>query len=168
MSPIVRAARRRAIGAAAVASISGLMFGWDAMSLNVVKKALVFHTEASNGALGFAISFGVLSAVVGAFASGRLSDRIGRRLIMQLSAVIFFVASVGTVFVGSSMPLFLFWRFWSGIAMGASMTIAPAYISEIAPADLRGRLVSLRQAFLIRLYEVNRATVGWVVDVVGP
>lgn len=147
--PTIRAARRRAIGAAAVASISGLMFGWDAMSLNVVKKALAYHTGAGNGAMGFAISFGVLSAVLGAFLAGRLSDRVGRRVIMQVAAVLFFVASIGTVFIGSSMGLFLFWRLWSGLAMGASMTIAPAYVSEIAPADLRGRLVSLRQAFLI-------------------
>ena len=145
----VRTARRRAVGAAAVASISGLMFGWDAMSLNVVKKALAYHTGAGNGAMGFAVSFGVLSAVLGAFLAGRLSDRIGRRVIMQISAVLFLVASLGTVFIGSSMSAFLFWRLWSGLAMGASMTIAPAYVSEIAPADLRGRLVSLRQAFLI-------------------
>ncbi len=125
------------------------MFGWDAMSLNVVKSALGFHTGAGPGMLGFAIAFGVLSAVLGAFLSGRLSDRVGRRTIMVVAAVLFIVSSVGTAFIGSSMAMFLFWRLFSGMAMGAAMTIAPAYISETSPAQMRGMLVSLRQFMLI-------------------
>lgn len=149
-SPMVpRAARRRAVGAALAASISGLMFGWDAMALNVVKNALAFHTGASTGLLGFAVAFGVLSAVLGAFLAGRLSDRIGRRVIMVIASILFIVSSVGTAFVGSSMAMFLFWRLFSGMAMGAAMTIAPAYVSETSPASMRGMLVSLRQFMLI-------------------
>jgi SP family sugar:H+ symporter-like MFS transporter len=143
------AARRRALGAALAASISGLMFGWDAMALNVVKNALAFHTSASTGLLGFAVAFGVLTAVLGAFLAGRLSDRIGRRAIMIVAAVLFIVSSVGTAFVGDSMTMFLFWRIFSGMAMGAAMTIAPAYVSETSPASMRGMLVSLRQFMLI-------------------
>lgn len=141
--------RRRSIFAAVVASISGLMFGWDAMALNVVKNALVHHTHAGNGLIGFAVAFAVLTAAFGAFIAGRLSDRIGRRIIMVIAAVLFMISSVGTVFIGDSIGLFLFWRFFSGLAMGSAMTIAPAYISETAPADLRGTLVSLRQFMLI-------------------
>ncbi|GAA1295857.1 MULTISPECIES: sugar porter family MFS transporter [Brachybacterium] len=144
-----RAARRRAVQAALAASISGLMFGWDAMALNVVKNALQFHTGSGSGLIGFAVAFGVLSAVLGAFLAGRLSDRIGRRAIMVVSAVLFIVASTGTAFIGDSMALFLVWRLFSGMAMGAAMTIAPAYVSETAPADMRGMLVSLRQFMLI-------------------
>ncbi|WP_193636208.1 sugar porter family MFS transporter [Brachybacterium subflavum] len=149
-TPVVpRAARRRALGAALAASISGLMFGWDAMSLNVIKNALAFHTGASTGMLGFAVAFGVLTAVLGAFLAGRLSDRIGRRAIMIVAAILFIVSSVGTAFVGDSMAMFLFWRIFSGMAMGAAMTIAPAYVSETSPASMRGMLVSLRQFMLI-------------------
>ncbi|PWH06357.1 MFS transporter [Brachybacterium endophyticum] len=148
-SPVPRAARRRALGAALAASISGLMFGWDAMALNVVKNALAFHTGASTGLLGFAVAFGVLTAVLGAFLAGRLSDRIGRRAIMIVAAVLFIISSVGTAFVGDSMTLFLVWRVFSGMAMGAAMTIAPAYVSETSPASMRGMLVSLRQFLLI-------------------
>lgn len=148
-APDVKRAERRAIFAAAIASISGLMFGWDAMALNVVKHALFYHTQAGPGMTGFAIAFGVLAAVLGAFIAGKLSDVIGRRFIMIIAAVLFLVASTGTVFIGSSMALFLFWRLFSGIAMGAAMTIAPAYISETAPARIRGLLVSLRQFMLI-------------------
>jgi SP family sugar:H+ symporter-like MFS transporter len=125
------------------------MFGWDSMALNVVKNALQYHTKANNGLIGFAIAFGVLSAVLGAFVAGRLSDKTGRKPIMIISAVLFIVSSIGIVFIGNSIGLFLFWRFFSGLAMGAAMTIAPAYISETAPADLRGTLVSLRQFFII-------------------
>jgi SP family sugar:H+ symporter-like MFS transporter len=149
-TPVVPpAARRRALGAALAASISGLMFGWDAMSLNVIKNALAFHTGASTGMLGFAVAFGVLTAVLGAFLAGRLSDRIGRRAIMIVAAILFIVSSVGTAFVGDSMAMFLFWRVFSGMAMGAAMTIAPAYVSETSPASMRGMLVSLRQFMLI-------------------
>ncbi|MBT1166018.1 sugar porter family MFS transporter [Bifidobacterium simiarum] len=147
--PEIAKARRYSVMVAAVASISGLMFGWDSMALNVVKKALVYHTGAGNGMLGFAIAFGVLTAALGAFIAGRLSDRIGRRAIMLTAAVLFIISSIGTVFIGDSMGMFLFWRFFSGLAMGSAMTIAPAYISEVAPADLRGTLVSLRQFMLI-------------------
>ncbi|MDN5687143.1 MAG: sugar porter family MFS transporter [Brachybacterium sp.] len=146
---VPRAARRRALGAALAASISGLMFGWDAMALNVVKNALAFHTGASTGLLGFAVAFGVLSAVLGAFVAGRLSDRVGRRVIMVIAAILFIVSSVGTAFVGGSLAMFLFWRLFSGMAMGAAMTIAPAYVSETSPASMRGMLVSLRQFMLI-------------------
>ncbi|UVY84411.1 sugar porter family MFS transporter [Brachybacterium sp. NBEC-018] len=146
---VPRAARRRALGVALAASISGLMFGWDAMALNVVKNALVFHTGASAGMLGFAIAFGVLSAVLGAFLAGRLSDRVGRRAIMVIAALLFIVSSVGTAFVGGSILAFLFWRLFSGMAMGAAMTIAPAYVAETSPASMRGMLVSLRQFMLI-------------------
>jgi SP family sugar:H+ symporter-like MFS transporter len=125
------------------------MFGWDAMALNVIKNALAYHTKAGNGLIGFAVAFGVLTAVLGAFIAGRLSDKIGRKIIMEIAAILFIISSVGTAFIGSSMGLFFFWRFFSGLAMGAAMTIAPAYISEIAPADLRGTLVSLRQFMLI-------------------
>lgn len=149
IAEVPRQARRHALWAALAASISGLMFGWDAMSLNVVKSALAFHTDSGPGLLGFAIAFGVLSAVLGAFLSGRLSDRIGRRTIMMIAAVLFIVSSVGTAFIGTSITLFLFWRFFSGMAMGAAMTIAPAYISETSPAQMRGMLVSLRQFMLI-------------------
>lgn len=148
-SPAQRRARRYAVRSTVVASISGLMFGWDAMALNVIKKALVFHTGAGNGLIGFAVAFGVLSAAVGAFIAGRVADRSGRRVIMVGASVLFIISSVGTVFIGSSMALFLCCRLLSGLAMGAAMTIAPAYISEIAPADLRGTLVSLRQFMLI-------------------
>lgn len=146
---VPRAARRRALGAALAASISGLMFGWDAMAINVVKNALSFHTGASTGLLGFAVASGVLSAVLGAFLAGRLSDKIGRRAIMVIAAILFIISSVGTVFIGGSMAMFLFWRLFSGMAMGAAMTIAPAYVAEISPASMRGMLVSLRQFMLI-------------------
>lgn len=142
-------ARRYSLWVAAVASISGLMFGWDAMALNVIKSALGFHTSSGPGMLGFAVAFGVLSAVLGAFLSGRLSDKVGRRTIMMVAAILFIVSSVGTAFIGTSMLLFLFWRLFSGMAMGAAMTIAPAYISETAPAPMRGMLVSFRQFLLI-------------------
>lgn len=147
--PTSQRGRHRSIFAAVVASISGLMFGWDAMALNVVKNALVYHTHAGNGMIGFAVAFGVLTAAFGAFIAGRLSDRIGRRIIMVIAGILFMISSVGTVFVGSSIGMFLFWRFFSGLAMGSAMTIAPAYIAETAPADLRGTLVSLRQFMLI-------------------
>lgn len=152
--PISRAdvpkhARRYSLWVAAVASISGLMFGWDAMALNVIKSALGFHTDSGPAMLGFAVAFGVLSAVLGAFLSGRISDKVGRRTIMMVAAILFIVSSVGTAFIGTSMVLFLFWRLFSGMAMGAAMTIAPAYISETAPAPMRGMLVSFRQFLLI-------------------
>lgn len=147
--PSVRKARRYSIWVAVVASISGLMFGWDSMALNVVKNALAYHTKAGNGLIGFAIAFGVLAAALGAFVSGRLSDKIGRKPIMIGAAILFIISSIGTVFIGSSIGLFLFCRLFSGLAMGSAMTIAPAYVSEVAPADLRGMLVSLRQFMLI-------------------
>lgn len=145
----VHKARRYSVWTAVAASISGLMFGWDAMALNVIKKALAYHTGAGNGLIGFAVAFGVLTAAFGAFIAGRLSDKIGRKIIMVIASILFIVSSIGTAFIGSSMILFLFWRVFSGLAMGAAMTIAPAYISEVVPADLRGTLVSLRQFMLI-------------------
>lgn len=167
-SPSVKKARRYSVWVAIVASLSGLMFGWDSMALNVVKNALQYNTKASNGLIGFAIAFGVLTAVLGAFIAGRLSDKIGRKPIMIIAAVLFIISSIGIVFIGNSIGMFLFWRFWSGLAMGSAMTIAPAYISETAPADLRGTLVSLRQFFIIIGLFVCGLLGNWLVGMATP
>jgi len=83
-----------------------------------------------------------------AFSAGWLSDRFGRRNMMMLAAVFFLVSAWGSGIADSS-GVFIFFRILGGLAVGAASVMAPAYISEIAPARMRGGLASLQQIAIV-------------------
>src|SRR3546814_15431680 len=85
---------------------------------------------------------------VGAFAAGRLADAIGRRAVMMLSALVFILSAL----LAGAAPtdiIFIFARFFAGLAVGAASVLAPVYISEVTPASIRGRLSSVLQVMII-------------------
>jgi len=90
----------------------------------------------------------LLGCAVGAFSAGWLSDRFGRRNMMMLAAVFFLVSAWGSGIANSS-GVFIFFRILGGLAVGAASVMAPAYISEIAPARMRGGLASLQQIAIV-------------------
>jgi MFS family permease len=80
--------------------------------------------------------------------AGPLADRHGRIKIMVVAAILFGISSVGSALAFGPISL-TFWRVFGGLAVGAASVIAPAYIAEISPADLRGRLGSLQQLAIV-------------------
>ncbi|XGV99943.1 MAG: sugar porter family MFS transporter [Leptolyngbya sp. BL-A-14] len=143
-----KASTSYALMLALVAAIGGFLFGYDTAVINGAVAALGSAFQASSVAVGFAVSSALLGSAVGAFFAGQLADRFGRIKVMVVAAVLFVVSGIGSAFA-FGIPDFVFWRFLGGVAIGAASVIAPAYIAEVSPAHLRGRLGSLQQLAIV-------------------
>lgn len=133
---------------ASVAAVGGFLFGFDSGVVNGAVDALAsaFGTHAAG--TGFAVASVLLGCAVGAFLAGRLADRMGRRPTMLLTAVLFLVSAFAAG-AADSAAFFIGARILGGLAIGAASVLAPMYISEVAPARLRGRLASLQQFAIV-------------------
>jgi MFS transporter, SP family, sugar:H+ symporter len=131
-----------------VATIGGFMFGFDSGVINGTFTGLVQAFDLDPGNLGLVASSILPGCAVGAFMAGRLADTMGRRKTMQLAAVLFIVSALITGAAGSAV-VFALARFFAGLAVGAASVLSPAYISEVTPARLRGRLSSIQQIMII-------------------
>jgi SP family sugar:H+ symporter-like MFS transporter len=138
----------------AVATIGGFLFGYDSGAVNGTQDGLTraFHLvpgswSPSNG-LGFTVASLLIGCFIGAFFAGRLADIIGRRNTMMLAAALFLV---GALVQGAapSQIIFVIARICGGMAVGAASVLSPAYISEVAPAEIRGRLTTVQQIMII-------------------
>ncbi|WP_245920176.1 sugar porter family MFS transporter [Melittangium boletus] len=131
-----------------VAALGGFLFGFDTSVINGAVGALASVFQAGDTAIGLAVSAALIGSAVGAFVGGELADRLGRVRVMVVAAVLFAVSTVGSGLAFGLVDLSL-WRLVGGIAVGIASVIAPAYIAEIAPAHLRGRLGSLQQLAIV-------------------
>ena len=128
----------------AIAAVGGLLFGYDT---GVISGALLFIKETwplSAFEQGWIVSSVLVGAILGAVFSGNLTDRLGRKRIILLTAMAFFAGSLATALARSPLELMLY-RGLIGFAIGIASYTVPLYISEIAPDDKRGALVSLNQ-----------------------
>ena len=131
-----------------VAAVGGFLFGYDTAVINGTVGALERHFEADPGRLGFAVAAALLGSALGALVAGRVADSSGRVQTMKLTALLFAASSIGSG-IAQTLWAFSAWRFLGGIAVGAASVIAPAYIAEVAPARMRGRLGSLQQLAIV-------------------
>ena len=133
---------------AAAAAMGGFLFGFDTAVINGAVLALKSEFDASSLGIGLAVSLALLGSAAGAFVAGPLADRIGRTRCMIIASIMFAASAVG-----SGLPIglydFIAWRVLGGIAVGAASVIAPAYIAECSPAEMRGRLGSLQQLAIV-------------------
>ena len=132
----------------AVATIGGFLFGYDSGAVNGTQEGLRNAFELGDAGLGFTVGSLLIGCFVGAFFAGRLADLIGRRNTMMLAAVLFLVGALLQGFAGSQ-AMFVIARVMGGMAVGAASVLSPAYISEVAPAAIRGRLTTLQQIMII-------------------
>ena len=132
----------------AVAAIGGFLFGFDSGVINGTVEALsgAFGTRAAT--TGFAVASVLLGCAIGAFVAGRIADVYGRRPTMLLDATLFLATAFATG-AARSAGSFIAARLLGGVAIGAASVLAPLYISELAPAHLRGRLASLQQMAIV-------------------
>jgi len=138
-----------------VAAIGGFLFGFDTAVINGAVAAVQKQFHVGPVSLGLAVSSALLGSALGAIIAGRLADRFGRVPTMIMAATTFLIQSFGVAF-SFTVYDFSFWRFIGGVAVGAASVIAPAYIAEVAPASLRGRLGSLQQlAIVVGIFIVN-------------
>ncbi len=132
----------------AVAAIGGFLFGFDSGVINGTVSALGNTFNSSSVATGFNVASVLLGCALGALAAGPLADKFGRRAIMIVTAIIFAVSAFGSGVADSSAE-FIFYRLFGGLGIGAASVLAPAYIAEVAPASLRGRLATLQQLAIV-------------------
>lgn len=140
---------RRVWLAAISGALGGLLFGYDWVVIGGAKPFYerYFHLD-SPSIQGWAMSCALIGCLFGAISSGVLSNRFGRKPMLILAALIFAISSLGTGFA-SQFIVFVVWRILGGFAIGLASGISPMYIAEIAPAHLRGRLVSLNQVAIV-------------------
>ena len=131
-----------------VAAFGGLLFGYDSAVINGAVSSIQTHFDVGPGPLGFAVAAALLGAAVGAFFGSRMADRTGRIPIMKAAAVLFLLSALGTGLTNSLVLLIVF-RIVGGVGVGVASVIAPAYIAEVSPAHLRGRLGSLQQMGIV-------------------
>ncbi|MFB4312233.1 sugar porter family MFS transporter [Actinomadura sp. GTD37] len=133
---------------AGAAALGGFLFGYDSSVINGTVDAIQDEFELSGFAVGFVVSAALLGCAVGAWFAGPLGDRMGRVRVMLVASALFVISAVGSALAFSAVDLTA-WRLVGGLAIGAASVIAPAYIAEIAPAELRGRLGSLQQMAIV-------------------
>ncbi len=133
---------------AAVAAVSGLLFGFDTA---VINGALIFLREelglTTKGTEVAATSL-LVGCAVGAGLAGMLTDRFGRKRLLIVSALLFAASAVGAA-IPRALGEFVAARFVGGLAIGVASVLAPLYIAEISPRQIRGRLVSLNQMAIV-------------------
>jgi SP family sugar:H+ symporter-like MFS transporter len=131
-----------------VATIGGFMFGYDSGVINGTQDGLRRTFELSEVWLGITVSALLPGCAAGAFLAGRLADVWGRRRVMVGAALLFILSALAAGAAGSALMMILA-RFAAGVGVGAASVLSPAYISEVTPASMRGRLSSLQQVMII-------------------
>ncbi|PEI06224.1 MFS transporter [Pantoea agglomerans] len=141
-----------------VASLSGVILGYDASVISGVIDPLTEHLNLSPWESGWAVSNVILGCIVGAWGVGYVSDRIGRKLTLVITAVLFVISAAGAA-LASSLSDFVIYRLIGGLAVGMASAITPLYIAEVSPKDWRGRMLGLQQMLMVggqvTVYVVN-------------
>ena len=132
----------------AVATIGGFLFGYDSGAVNGTQEGLRSTFNLSDAGLGFTVGSLLIGCFIGAFFAGRLADLMGRRNTMMLAAALFLGGALVQGFA-QLQPVFVIARLTGGMAVGAASVLSPAYISEVAPAAIRGRLTTIQQIMII-------------------
>jgi len=137
-------AQSRYLGITIVASLAGLLFGFDTAVISGVTQSLREVFQLSPATLGLAVSSALWGTLGGALFMGKLGDRFGTRDMLKIVGLLYLVSAVGCALCWD-LHSFIAFRFIGGIAIGGSSVLAPVYISEIVPAQRRGALVGLFQ-----------------------
>ena len=132
----------------AVATIGGFLFGYDSGAVNGTQEGLRTAFKLGDAGLGFTVGSLLIGCFIGAFFAGRLADLAGRRNTMMLAAGLFLLGALVQGLAGSQV-IFVIARLCGGMAVGAASVLSPAYISEVAPAGVRGRLTTVQQIMII-------------------
>ena len=147
-----------------VATLGGLLFGYDTAVISGAEKSIQAFLITSQGLSslvhGATISSALIGCIIGGSISGILASKLGRRNTLFLAAILFFISALGSGYpeflffkkgeaTMGLLYMFNFYRIIGGIGVGLASAVSPMYIGEIAPADIRGRLVSINQFAII-------------------
>jgi sugar porter (SP) family MFS transporter len=131
-----------------VVAMGGFLMGFDASVISGVVKFIETEFDLSKLELGWAVSSLTLSATVAMMISGPLSDRLGRKPVLKIAAILYTLSAIASAIAPSFWFLVLA-RMIGGFGVGASLIVAPMYIAEISPPQVRGRMVSFNQLNIV-------------------
>jgi SP family xylose:H+ symportor-like MFS transporter len=175
-------------GITLVATLGGLLFGYDTAVISGAEKAiqayLIVPMEMGSFVHGATVSSALIGCIIGGIISGFLSNRLGRKNSLLIAGFLFFTSALGSaypefLFFEKGNPTygllitFNFYRIWGGIGVGLASAVCPTYIGEIAPAAIRGRLVSFNQfaiifgmlvVYFVNWGIANGQTIEWIND----
>ncbi|MBT0810927.1 sugar porter family MFS transporter [Litoribacter ruber] len=127
-----------------VAALGGFLFGFDTAVISGAERAIQVNWNLSDWYHGLAVAIALYGTVLGALFGGLPSDLYGRKKVLLWIGVLYFISALGSA-MATEVYSFMLFRFLGGLGVGASSVVAPMYISEIAPAKDRGKLVALYQ-----------------------
>lgn len=136
------------VGLASTAALGGFLFGYDSAVINGATSAIKSRFGLGDFELGLVVSIALIGSAIGAWFAGALAEKYGRRKVMLIGASLFFISGIGSAFPFSAIDLGM-WRFIGGAGIGVASVVAPMYIAETAPAQLRGRMGSLQQFAIV-------------------
>ena len=146
-----------------VASLGGLLFGFDTAVISGAEKAIQQAFSLTPFWHGFTIAAALIGTIIGAFFCDRPSEKYGRKRLLIIIAVLYFISAFGNATV-RDWYFFIFFRLLGGLAVGASSVVGPIYIAEISPSKWRGRFVAFFQFNIVLgivvAYFTNYAVVG--------
>lgn len=156
---------------AAIVSLGGFVFGFDASVISGVVGFVSGEFGLSAFQQGWVVSAPTLGAAIAALAAGPISDQIGRKKVLQIIAFLYVVSAIASA-LAPNYQMLVFARFLGGLAF-ASLMIAPMYIAEIAPAEYRGKMVSMNQLNIMigfsaayfgnyLFLQASESSVGWI------
>ncbi|MGB5847181.1 MAG: sugar porter family MFS transporter [Ignavibacteriaceae bacterium] len=127
-----------------VAALGGLLFGFDTAVISGTTHWLKDVYDLSSFWLGFTVAGALIGTIIGAIFVGKPADKYGRRSMLFMLAVLYFISALGSALAWDWYS-FLFFRFIGGLGVGGASVVSPMYIAEISPAKYRGRLVAITQ-----------------------
>ena len=133
-----------------VSAMGGLLFGYDWVVIGGAKPfyELFFGIDGNPIMQGVAMTTALVGCLIGAMIAGSMADRYGRKPLLMFSAVLFTVSALATGWY-DDFTMFNIARFIGGVGIGIASALAPMYIAEVSPAEIRGRMVSLNQMTIV-------------------
>ncbi len=131
-----------------VAALGGLLFGFDTAVISGTINFIQPYFGLSETGLGWTVSSLLFGCMAGVFVAGKAGDLYGRKKVLMMAAVLFFISAIGTASAHALLQ-FVVARILGGLAVGVASILSPMYIAEIAPAKYRGTLVSFNQLAIV-------------------
>jgi sugar porter (SP) family MFS transporter len=145
---ISKRALRYAVGISMVAALGGFLFGFETAVISGAEKTIQALWQLSSGWQGFTVASSLIGTVIGSLIAGMPAQRYGRKKVLTAIAILYLLSAIGCALT-SVWILFITFRFVGGLAVGASSVVGPMYISEVAPAKIRGRLAGSFQLMIV-------------------
>jgi sugar porter (SP) family MFS transporter len=147
-APISRTASWYATRISLIAALGGFLFGFETAVISGAEKIIQQLWSLSSGLQGFTVASSLIGTVIGSVIAARPAQKYGRKRTLTFIAILYLVSAIGCALT-YTWALFVLFRFIGGIAVGASSVVGPTYISEVAPAKIRGRLAGSFQLMIV-------------------